>query len=502
MKEVTHFVHILFIKNIYLLASLSRRYQSLAEMVLKETIMKKNGFNALSLSVLLAVSSTSIAATENITAIDTLSGAALPYQILRNDLIDHAKPGNKIEIRNGGFGSDMTAHPSHENQFYALTDRGPNATYKKGQHGKGKIFPTPNYTPRIGLFEVNEYGNVELIKVILLKKPDGSPISGLPNSSDIGGTGETPYDTKGNPITQHPSKAFDPSNNPLKLDDYGLDGEGLVAMRDGTFWVSDEYGPHIVHFDQDGIEMDRINAFTHDTRAKFNLPAEYANRRPNRGMEGLAITPDETTLVGTMQSTMYNPDKKVKALDLARIVTINLETGKTGQYLYKQEKAQNSNSGIAAISQNEFVIIERDGAFYRDNPQAMKHIYRIDLAHATNLEGIPNSSDLIQDDKLGLMINGQTLEQAVNAHGWEVLEKYNIKPVTKSLVVDLVKEIKYPHDKLEGMWLIDSSTLGVINDDDFATWASKGKLEQKYLNKEKTRIDNNTLYIFNNLNLK
>jgi hypothetical protein len=55
-------------------------------------------------------------------------------------------------------------------------------------------------------------------------------------------------------------------------------------------------------------------------------------------MEGLAITPDEKTLVGIMQSTMYNPNSKVKNLDVVRIVTINLENGKLAQYLYRQEK--------------------------------------------------------------------------------------------------------------------------------------------------------------------
>jgi len=46
-----------------------------------------------------------------------------------------------------------------------------------------------------------------------------------------------------------------------------------------------------------------------DTRNMFYLPAVFQHRRANRGMEGLAISPDETTLVGIMQSTMKNPDK-------------------------------------------------------------------------------------------------------------------------------------------------------------------------------------------------
>ncbi|WP_231908910.1 esterase-like activity of phytase family protein [Marinomonas sp. TW1] len=119
-----------------------------------------------------------------------------------------------------------------------------------------------------------------------------------------------------------------------------------MALKDGTFWVSDEYGPHMVHYDANGVEIGRINAFKMDSRNTFNLPAVFQHRRANRGMEGLAITPDEQTLVGIMQSTMRNPDKAAQKGDLTRIVTVNLQTGKTEQYLYRQEKNENSNSEI------------------------------------------------------------------------------------------------------------------------------------------------------------
>lgn len=200
----------------------------------------------------------------------TLVGSELPYKVLRNDL--------GFEIRNGGFGSSAAAHPTKTNQFYALTDRGPNATYT-GKNGKGKKFPIANYTPRIGLFQLGADAKISLIKEILLKDNNGQNITGLPNSSALGGTGETPYDVNGNVIT-------DKAGN-IKLDDFGLDAEGLAVLKDGTFWVSDEYGPHIVHFDANGKEIGRINAFTNDTRTQLNLPKEYANRRANRGMEGL-----------------------------------------------------------------------------------------------------------------------------------------------------------------------------------------------------------------------
>jgi hypothetical protein len=394
----------------------------------------------------------------------------------------------------------MVGNPNQANQFYALTDRGPNANYT-GNYGKGKSFPVADYTPRIGLFEVSPNGDITMVKNILLKRPDGSLISGLPNTSALGGTGETPYHADGRLVLEDDSKPYDKTTNPIKLDDYGLDGEGLVALKDGTFWVSDEYGPHIVHFDANGVEIGRINAFKNDSRVMFHLPEVFQHRRANRGMEGLAITPDETTLVGIMQSTLTNPDKVAQKGDLTRIVTVDLINGYTEQYLYRQEKTENANSEISALTANQFLVLERDGSFLlggpngasKAKPNAQKQVYRIDLSTGTPLSTVALSSSIKRDESHGLMIDGLTLEQYAQKHGWDALAAKGIKPVSKTLVVDMVKEVAYPHDKMEGLWVIDNNHLGVLNDDDFATWSTKGKLEQKYI--DTNIIDSNQLYI-------
>ncbi|WP_228257139.1 esterase-like activity of phytase family protein [Acinetobacter sp. WCHAc060025] len=416
-------------------------------------------------------------------------GVQLPYDILDiHNIPDGAKQGNFIEIRCGGFGSEISAHPTERNQFYALTDRGPNTTYDVNGD-KGKIFLDPSYTPKIGLFQLHENGTIEKIKEILLKDPTGRNITGLPNQH-FGATKEIAYDQHGQVLE-------------LGTDEYGLDSEGLVALRDGTFWVSDEYGPHIVHFDANGIEIDRINAYEQDTRRKsdYLLPLEFANRRQNRGMEGLTITPDQKTLVGIMQSTMSNPDSSFSKSDLVRIVMINLENKQVSQYLYKQEGIAYSNTAITALSSNEFLVAERDDDFYKDNPQAFKRVYKIDIRNAIDLESIQNNETFQQDENLGLLIDGQTIEQYVLSSGWEGLAQHGIHPVTKTLVVDLVERLQYPHDKVEGLWVIDAQHLAVLNDDDYGFSETDGVLEQKYLDQEKNIIDSNTLYIIDQLDL-
>ena len=435
-------------------------------------------------------------------------GSPLPYTVLDATHINAAYPEKKLEIRGGGYGSDAAAHPTNANQFYALTDRGPNADFD-GIAGKGKQFLVPGYTPSIGLFELQDDGKIIKVKEIILKDSNGNPISGLPNPKAFGGTNEVPYDVNGQPITVNPTLPFDAVSNPIKTDINGLDPEGLAALKDGSFWVSDEYGPHLVHYDANGVEIARINAFASDERNNMVvdskpilLPKEFTKRRANRGMEALTITPDQTTLVGIMESSMDNPDKSGRLSSLVRIVTINLVSGQIAQYLYRLEHAQHVTSGIVALSNHEFYLIEHDRKFPLQDESVIKLIYKINIAQATDIETILNDESVKQDDTLGLTINRQTLEQLITAdeENWQMLENINITPVKKTLVVDVLASLEYPHDKLEGLWLRQDGSLGLLNDDDFAMTDTdiinpKSSVEQKYLDKEKTIIDANRLYI-------
>ncbi len=459
--------------------------------------------------------------TEIMSASEFTQGSPLPYSVMNNQFINAAYPNKNLEIRSGGFGSDAAAHPTHPNQFYALTDRGPNADFN-GIAGSGKRFLTPDYTPRIGLFELQDNGQIIKIKEILLKDAKGNLISGLPNPKALGGTNEIPYDAAGQLMTVDSSLPFDEITNPIKTDINGLDPEGLAALTDGSFWISDEYGPHLVHYDADGIEIARMNPFATDARntlivdgKPILLPKEFANRRTNRGMESVTITPDQTTVVGIMESSLDNPNLSGRDSNVTRIITINLVTGHIAQYLYALNKAQHVNSGIVALNNHEFYVIEHDRKFPLQVNNAQKLIYKIDIATATDIDAIvsrdvTDNSDtysITQDEHLGLTINEQTLEQymAADDNHWQVLETLGITPVNKTLVVDVIASLNYPHDKLEGIWLRQDGSLGLLNDDDFSITDSdvadltiidsNRSVEQKYLDKEKTIEDANRLYI-------
>ena len=446
--------------------------------------------------------------TVTITINEFVQGSPLPYSVLDATHINAAYPEQKLEIRGGGYGSDAAAHPTNAKHFYVLTDRGPNADFE-GIAGKGKQFLVPNYTPSIGLFELQADSKIIKVKEIILKDKNGNPISGLPNPKAFGGTNEVPYDVHGQPMTVNPQLPFDAVSNPIKTDINGLDPEGLAALQDGSFWVSDEYGPHLVHYDANGVEIERINAFANDERNNVMvggkpilLPMEFSKRRANRGMEALTITPDQTTLVGIMESSMDNPDKSGRLSSLVRMVTINLVSGQIAQYLYRLDNAAHVTSGIVALNDHEFYLIEHDRKFPLQDKSAQKLIYKINIAQATDIATIANDKSVKQNDRLGLTVNGQTLEQLIaeDEENWQILEYINITLVKKTLVVDVLASLNYPHDKLEGLWLRQDGSLGLLNDDDFVMTDTdvinpKSSVEQKYLDKEKTIEDANRLYI-------
>ena len=381
-----------------------------------------------------------------------------------------------VSVYNGGFGSGMAKHPTDPEVYYLMTDRGPNVD---GVPSTIKLFPVPAFTPQIGVFR--KVGN-QLVKesTILLKDAEGNVLTGLPNPAGVGGTGET---------------AKDMSGQDLGLDEDGLDPEGLVALADGTFWISDEYGPHIVHVDATGKTLERINPFGSGTGGR-KLPKVFGNRRANRGMEGLTITPDGKKLVGIMQSPLDNPFSARSTIRAncraTRLVVFDLETSATQQFVYFQEKPDLSNSEIRAISSTEFIVLERDGAFPNDPAGAAqyKRFYRIDLAGATD---ISDPADGAQGRMF--TVNGQekTLEQLTTL---EVLDA-GVVPVKKTLYLDLLRELPtaYPHDKPEGFSILADGSLAIINDDDFGIGGDgTGKMVQKVL-PGSGEVDRNILYV-------
>jgi hypothetical protein len=372
-----------------------------------------------------------------------------------------------VQLNAGSFGSAVTMVPGHSDEVYGLEDRGPNVTAAN----EDAIEPIPGYDPAIGEFKLDSGGRATLIREIPLTDHSGHPYSGRVNTDNP--TGETTEDLGGHVLAADPN---------------GYDPEGLVALPDGTFWVSDEYGPFITHFDASGRTIQRLSP------KDGTLPKELLNRVPNRGMEGLTVTPDDRTLVGLMQSGLRQPDLDGQdATELAptRIVTYDLQTHALHEYLYllhDPKSNDTANSEITALSDTTFLVDERDSKFPKAD--GYKRLWKIDLSGATDVGPSAKVPGATYDASKGLLVGGKTIEalsltdQAKPQKTADALKTYQgvgIKPVAESQFLDLDGLLAsldpnpvdgysrfFSHDKVEGVAALDGGkTLIISNDSDF-----------------------------------
>ena len=220
----------------------------------------------------------------------------LPYKGNEKAFNHHINPGYGSALALKSVKADGTM------EFYAITDRGPNGdipTYvKDGKKMSGKFFPTPNFTPSIGIIKVNPAKDRADIIASIPLKVNGKPISGKPIPSGLtGSTNEVALDFK---------------MNDLGTDRNGLDTEGLALDKDGNFWISDEYGPFIAKVDKKGNILEKYGP-------GMGLPKILADRVPNRGSEGLTVD-EKGHVFALIQSPLNVDGKTAKTAKYTRIV--------------------------------------------------------------------------------------------------------------------------------------------------------------------------------------
>jgi hypothetical protein len=270
------------------------------------------------------------------------------------------------------------------------------------------------------------------------------------------------------------SDNFDPTLPSTNPNNGRLDSEGIRVSNNGKFvYISDEYGPFVYAFNRSTGK--RVRTYTLPENLAINFPSPNGDteinvtnnpvgRIANKGMEGLAITPDGSMLVGIMQA---NLEQDLKGN--LRIVTIDVGSGETHEYAYKLTDGSGV-SEIVAVNNHQFLVDERDGAGLGDKPlltdtataAKFKKLYLIDLDGATDVTQV------------------------------FALPSLGVVPVTKTLFLDMVSKLtaaglnaKLIPAKLEGVAFGQDVVIGgetrhtlyVANDNDFqATVADPLKL--------------------------
>jgi len=300
----------------------------------------------------------------------SIAGTALDKSGLTGNICQASAPTNCIpKATLGGLGSAL-AYSGHDNVFVAAPDRGP-------FDGLTDI----EYPDRVQFFHLKLDVNAPLpnirttlLDTRLLKNEHGQTLVGAAQAFD---------------------RRFDP--------------EGIRIGLLGTLLISDEYGPYVYEFGPLGRLVRRISL---PSRYAIQFPSgdptleltgNTSGRQANRGMEGLAISPNDRFAYGIMQNALLQdnaltPGTIDRVSVHTRVLKLDLLTRKTSEYVYVLEAANRGQgvSEILAVNDHEFLVLERDNRSYSAaTPQAptRKKIFKIDIGPTTTdisaVDGIP-----------------------------------------------------------------------------------------------------------------
>ena len=305
-------------------------------------------------------------------------------------------PGGKMRFRSG-FGSGLSrCRGDPPGLVWAVGDRGPNVKVEtatelygldrlRGLAGEtgAKIMPRLDLGPAIAQLRVGG-GRVELVRSLRIADLEGRPVSGLPIPGGPHSRIEPAFDLDGRRLVPDPS---------------GLDTEGIAALDDGGFWVSDEFGPSLVRLDPEGRVLRRLMPEGAGLGAaaypiEERLPALAARRQINRGFEGLALSGDGQWLFVAFQSPLAHPDERAhEEARHVRLWRLDARTGEVAaQYLYPldppetfvRDRAEGA-FGPSDLKLSELCSVGAGSLLVLERGSATTKIYRIDPAAAFEL---------------------------------------------------------------------------------------------------------------------
>jgi hypothetical protein len=213
-----------------------------------------------------------------------------------------------------------------------------------------------------------------------------------------------------------------------------FDIESIVRTPDGTYWIGDEFGPYLLHFDRAGrllqapVPLPGIFAPENPTRG--DTPA---NINSSKGFEGMALSPDGRTLYPLLEGTVAGDapgSLRLNEFDVAS----NAYTGR--RWIYQLDDPGNAIGDAIAVDRDRFLVIERDNG--QGATAVVKKIYLADRR------------DRDRDGRLDKTMVADLMNIANRKH-----------------VGGFGDTFTFPFQTIEDVVILDDRTLAVLNDNNF-----------------------------------
>jgi hypothetical protein len=240
-----------------------------------------------------------------------------------------------------------------------------------------------------------------------------------------------------------------------------FDIESVRRVADGTLWFGDEFGPFLLHTDAHGrvleapITLPNFRGFPSTAGGAEVNPLVQAVSNPVRtlaanlpdsgGFEGMALNRSGTRLYTLLEKAINGDPTRVRLIISEFSLKTRQYTGKTFAYL--MDAPANAIGDFTALTDREFVIIERDGGQgnasdpRQTNPARFKKIFRIDL------DEVDAAGNLVKEEAVDLM------------------NIYDPRDVAGDGRTNTV--FTFPFVTIEDVLVLDNNRLLVINDNNY-----------------------------------
>jgi hypothetical protein len=330
--------------------------------------------------------------------------------------------------------------------FSAIQRNDDGSFYAMSDNGFGKQGNSQDYVLRV--YEISpdfetaadRSGAIEVEGFIALRDPDELiPFTIVADLDEYPAEGTAPRDniTSGIPV--------DPAIKEGRLlTGADFDIESIQQVEDGSFWIGDEFGPFLLHVAADGKVLDSpipLPNVSSPQNPYLEDPAE-ANLPRSRGFEGMALNEDGDKLYPMLEGALTSDSDQTRRIINEFDLRSKTYTGNL--YYYRMENSTHAIGDFIAINEHEFLVIERDGI--QGDLNGFKKIFKIDLSSLDSdsfveKEEVVNLLDISDPDRISLPADPGD--------------------------IGLGDPFAFPFVTIEDVVIIDSSTLGVLNDNNY-----------------------------------
>ncbi len=268
-----------------------------------------------------------------------------------------------------------------------------------------------------------------------------------------------------------------------------LDAEGITRLANGDTFISDEYGAFIYRFNAAGVLqstlplpqalLPRVNGTNYFTA----LTNPTSGRRPNRGLEGVTVSPDQRRLFAVLQSPTIQDGGANNLSQHTRVLVYDIETGSPnvnqliGEYVYQLTLNGDTTrtrhtplSEVLALNDHQLLVLERDGIGLGGTAGApiYKKVNLVELNGASNLLGTAYDLAVGMAGQANLPLSGDSFAVTPNIFAATVKDFVSIIDTNQlakfGLNSSATRDTNSITEKWEGLALIPINEAGTPND--------------------------------------